>query len=385
MRYICTRCKSTSADGNLWCQEVNCPAGTLPLLMQYGDMLGSLKIDRLLCVLPHAVIYEAARDDKRYLLKVANPGPESEDALHREADALYFITFSKFQHPAIPEWVQHDGVNRGLRYGIIEFQNQPRHYLLMKWVEGDILSALLLDNPQMWHMHVGWFMLTLTEAIIRLHQSRQVLHLNINPDVILVRRNALGIPQPLLLDLGVLIGVNTEASAADVAQWRRFSQPAYTPPEMITGGLLTYSADVHGLGILLYALLEGKPAFPQALRTADAVLRAVESAARPAVTRADLPSAPVPDGKWRRKRPAETHPLAKIVEWAIARKPEQRFKKVDDFWMALYALYGDVPDKRRLDVLFWARNAAIAVVVIAVASLLLACLSTLVIAAVGSG
>ena len=82
MRHICSHCRLTSPDGNLWCQEVDCPAGSLPLLFKYGDFLGNLKILELMRVLKTATIYKVERgidkDHEVLILKVANPGAENE-------------------------------------------------------------------------------------------------------------------------------------------------------------------------------------------------------------------------------------------------------------------------------------------------------------------
>ncbi len=388
MRYICTRCKSTSVDGNLWCQEVDCPAGTLPLILQYGDMLGSIKIVKLLCVLRTAAIYAAERDGAPLLLKVANPGKDNEDALHREADALYTLTHSRLHHPAIPTWIPHGAVDPARRYGMVEFRGQERHYTALKWVDGDLLTAALLDNPQLWHVHVGWFMLTLAGAIIRIHQGPKALHLNLTPDAILVVRNNLGVPQPLLLDLGLLRPIGETLNAKEVDRLRAFTQPAYTAPELITGGTLSYATDVHDLGVLLYEMLEGKPAFPQALRKSEEVTRAIAAPAndpqypRPAVARADLPMQPIAEARWKAPhlQGDQIAPLRDIVSYAIARNPAERYQSVDHFRQAIYALYGDVKDKRRLDWRRGVQNIGVGVAVVAAALMVLAILIPLVVA-----
>jgi hypothetical protein len=85
MKRICPLCERISQDGNLWCQERDCPAETSPIIMGYGDFLGDIQVVRLLYVLRTAVIYQAQRGEERVLLKVANNG--CEEQLKREATA----------------------------------------------------------------------------------------------------------------------------------------------------------------------------------------------------------------------------------------------------------------------------------------------------------
>lgn len=386
MRYICTRCKSTSVDGNLWCQEMDCPAGTLPLILQYGDMLGNIKIIKLVCVLRTATIYQAEREGKPILLKVANPGADNENALHEEADALYALIDPRYKHPGIPTWLPHGAVDTKRTYGMVEFQGQMRHYIVMAWVDGDLLTGVLLDNPQMWHVHVGWFLLSLTEAIIRLHQGRGVLHLNLTPDKILVVRNGLGVPQPLLLDLGLLHPLT--APPIDVKRgeaMRALMQPSYTAPELIKGGALTPCTEVYGIGLIGYEMLEGKPAFPQQLRKSEDVTKAILGAPgtqRPKLERDDLPTQPIPKARWREAHITgkDVLPLRDVMSYTLMIKPEDRFyQDVRQFRHAIYAIYGDVQDKRRTDWRRVLRNGAIGLAVIATALMVLSILIPLVV------
>src|SRR5690606_14454225 len=136
MRHICSRCKLTSADGNLWCQEIDCPAGTLPALLRYGDYLGNLKIIQLKRVLRNTTIYKAERsiDDKRvetFFLKVANPGAENEQYLCEEAAALQRLCDGKAVHPALPVWRHHGATNGQDPFGIVSLRDQTRFYYLM--------------------------------------------------------------------------------------------------------------------------------------------------------------------------------------------------------------------------------------------------------------
>ncbi len=57
----CERCKRLTMDGNLWCQDKDCPAEQGYPVLGYGDYLGDLKVTKLITVWRTAVLYEAQR------------------------------------------------------------------------------------------------------------------------------------------------------------------------------------------------------------------------------------------------------------------------------------------------------------------------------------
>jgi serine/threonine protein kinase len=355
MRHICTRCKLTSEDGNLWCQEVDCPAGTLPMLFNYGDYLGNIKILELLRVLPTTAIYKVERNEEFFFLKVANPGPEAEQYLMKEAENWRTVSQSEFTHPALPLWVHHDAVNGQDPYGMITFRDQLRYYFLLEYHQGDFLNDVLLDNPQPWHEHVGWFMLSLSEAIIRLYQATSHLHLNLNPDVLLVVENNAGIPQPLLLDLGLSQNFNEMLIISTAQDLQTYTLPAYTARELVNGGRLTEAADVYGLGLLLYEMLAGEPAYQYLLRKTEDIHDDVMKIDLK-LKRYDLPAQPRGGGQ-----APEQHfdSLLDVVERSIHRNHPQPYQTVNEFRVALFNLYGPVENKRKLTMGWWGRAALV--------------------------
>ncbi len=85
---FCERCKRLTTDGNLWCQDRDCPAEQGYPVLAYGDYLGDLKITKLITVWRTAALYECSRGKQTVWLKVAHSDPESEDRLKREAAFL---------------------------------------------------------------------------------------------------------------------------------------------------------------------------------------------------------------------------------------------------------------------------------------------------------
>lgn len=353
MRHICSHCRLTSPDGNLWCQEVDCPAGSLPLLFKYGDYLGNLKILELMRVLRSATLYKVERglDDERQvlILKVANPGAENEAYLRNEAEALRTITTrGRDLHPALPNWQPHGAVNGQDAYGIATYGEQTRYFFLMDYIEGEFLTDSLLDNPQPWHEDVGWFMLSLAEAVIRIEKITERLHLNINPDVVLVRRNNAGVPQPVLMDMGLLFPNGKQLPATEAQALQRHLLAAYTAPELIHGGTLTPQADVYTLGLILYEMLAGKPAYPYALRRTEDIYEEIKQVS-PVLKRTDLPVTPRRGRKGGKSASEGIDGLLDIVQRAVRHDHPKRYAKAAEFRAALLNLYGEVVNKRRFD------------------------------------
>jgi len=243
----------------------------MPLILDYGEWLGDIEVIRLLRVLRTAAIYEARRGEEALLLKVAHPG--CQDQLRLEARTLVELARTQ-QHKMLPvllpAYRQADLTQRP--YGKTVFQDETKYYEVFKYVEGEFLRDMLLKNPQPWYQHAAWVTISLADAIAFLHIKAGRLHLNLNPDAIYIRTDRQGIPRPLLLDLGVL----GEPQKIDFTWVRRYALPAYTPPELIArDGPISYPADVYGLGLLLYEMLAGHPAFRFAQRRDDEIRQEV--------------------------------------------------------------------------------------------------------------
>lgn len=353
MKRICTVCQRVSVDGNLWCQEPDCPAGNMPLIFDYGEWLGDIKIARLLRVLRTAALYEAERDEQPVLLKVAHPG--CQDLLRREARVLLELS-AHHQHPMLPlllpPYRQLDIRQRP--YGKTVFRDETKYYEVFAYTEGEFLRDLLLKNPQPWYQHAAWLTISLADALAFIHLKGNALHLNLNPDAIYVRTDKEGIPRPLLLDLGLL----GEPGNVDPAWVHRFAVPAYTPPELIArDGPPGYASDVYGLGLLLYEMLAGHPAFRFAQRKDDDVRQMVMAGVREPLERTDL-----------------AEDIHQIVHMAIQRAPEQRYQDVRAFAKLLRTRFGEVPPEKKRSL---NRRLLIAAILIALATIVLIMLSAL--------
>ena len=341
MKRVCTVCHRISPDGNLWCQEPDCPAGDLPTIFDYGEWLGDIEVLRLMRVLRSSAIYEAQRQKEKVLLKVAHNGHQ--DQLRREARTLVELAQVE-QHPMLPRLLPaYQQADIGQRpYGKTVFQDETKYYEVFDHIEGEFLSDMLLKNPQPWYQHAAWLTITIADAIAFMHLKGRKLHLNLNPDVIYVRTDKDGIPRPTLLDLGLL----GELQPLDAAWVRRYGVPAYTPPELLAGdGQVTYAADVYGLGLVLYEMLAGHPAFRFKQRREDEVRQMVIQGLPEPLERTDLSE--------------EIHGFA---HQAVDRMPERRQQDVRLFAKTLRTMFGEVPAERRGP--RWRRIALVAIIIL---------------------
>ncbi len=336
MRYMCSHCKQTSVDGNLWCQDIECPAGSLPPLMHYGDYLGNIQVLRVMRVLRTAVIYEAQREapkaPERLYLKIANVGDEK----YLENEALSLAALQRANSPYLPRLVPH-GAENAEPFGRIVFRGSLRTFYLMAFVPGDMLADYLLDNPEPWHKNIGYLMLGLARAVMTIHAAGK-LHLNLNPENVLVWMNSANVPQPLLLDMGAGVpqGRLTPQQLRDLTP--NF-MTAYMPPELVRGQDVGVQADVYGLGVIMYEMLGGHPAFAYRLRRRKDIQDKIVNTKIPDLKRPDLPTFVLPQGK--------QESVANIAETAVQRDPGKRYQQVAEMHGELLAVYREIPEKRR--------------------------------------
>jgi len=337
----CERCRRVTMDGNLWCQDRDCPAEQGYPVFSYGDHLGDLKITKLITVWRTAAVYESLRGRQTVWLKVAHADPESEDRLKREAAFLKSIGGAAGK-PSLLQRLRPDPYPIHLRllppyptpskrlHGEISYLGEPKVYAVLQPVGGSLLSDLVLETPQVWHYEAAWVTVTLARALRPL-ASRSLAHLSLTPNMVMVGVDAEGHWHPTLLDFGWLLDGNVDGAYL-AGLIPRFA-PAYTAPELLAGrgagqGL---AADTYSLGLILYEMLAGRPAFEPYLKRDDQVRRVVaQNPSPPPIDRPEL----------------EASGVVKMVARAIA--PTDRYPNVSQLAKALTSVYGSPPESRPL-------------------------------------
>ena len=337
MKQVCLLCGRISTDGNLWCQEYDCPAEEKPIIYDYGHILGDITVQRMLRVTRAAAFYEAEREGDTLLLKVAHPGTENQ--LVREAEVLRQLQSSRVSpsHPSLPVLLPAYGPSSISKhpYGQTTIAGEERFYEVFQHIEGEFLRDMLIKNPQPWYEHAAWLVISLANVLAFLHTNVHRLHLTLNPEAVMVRTDLDAILRPVLVDLGLLI----KETKTEHLQWLHYhGWPAYTAPE------LTYlspdtmadclpaspASDVYGLGILLYEMLAGHPAHEFQRIRHDHVRKAVHSHRPAGLLRTDLPE-----------------DIHRIVDRAIAKSPSQRYKHIASFAEELRHYFGEIPAEKK--------------------------------------
>lgn len=322
MKQVCTLCGRTAVDGTLWCQEVDCPIGQMPVMLNYGEPFGDLEIVKPLTVLRASAIYAAVRNGEPVLLKVAHDGHHNR--LKREAEWLMQSQLAKQTISLLPTLLPAHR-NTDYAYGKTIYQGRMRYYCLFEHCDGDFLRELLLKNPQPWYQHAGWITVSIAQAVEFLHR-RGVLHLALSPEAVLVRfeQDKQGlIPRVKLLDLGAV------SSQQDVGQsWHPgFALTAYTAPELLgeKRPFASQATDVYGTGLIFYEMLAGHPAYEFRLRTENAIKQDVLANRKQPLNRTDLTKLP------------------ELAQQATHLIPNQRLQNLSQFLQALYPLLPPLP------------------------------------------
>lgn len=308
----------------MWCQETYCPAENATEIFDNGEWFGPVEIIQPVVITRSSIIYEARRAEERILLKVANVG--CEDKLRSEARA--FLQLAKAgKHPMLPVLLpaHPEGDIQNHPYGWTVIKGRVKYFEVFEFTDGTILRNLLLRNSQPWYQHVGWIILSVADVVYYLHRAGK-LHLCLNPDMILVRFDKQGTPRATLLDLGLSV------DGRELFQnWNEnYNLPAYTAPEIIDGtGRIGAASDVYGLGMLLYEMLAGRPAYEYHLKKDESVFRNILQGNFKPTSRIDLKNIP------------------EIAEKAISLRIDQRYPDVMAFAAALKPNFPPIPVEKK--------------------------------------
>lgn len=259
--------------------------------MPAGMRLGPYALDRILGAGGMATVYLAHRADRQFekhvAIKLVNQGLAAE--LSGDRFELERRILARLDHP---------NVARLLDAGLSEF-GQP--YLVMEWVDGVPLDAWLrAASPSLDRRLALW--LDVAAAVAYAHRHL-VVHRDLKPSNVLVTAEG----TPKLVDFGIARLLGSDDGTTTRTQ--RFT-PLYASPEQVRGEAVNTSADVFGLGLLLYELCTGAPAFAGAGASAHAQAMAVLH-----------DEVRVPLGV-----PAD---LAAIIGVALRKAPERRYATAD--------------------------------------------------------
>ena len=188
-------------------------------------------------------------------------------------------------------------------------------YMVMEYVAGKNFLEYCVERDLDLRSRLGLFR-EICGAVAYAHRNL-VIHRDLKPSNILVTADG----QPKLLDFGIAKIVD----AGDPTTTMALGTPRYASPEQLRNQGVTTASDIFSLGVILYELVAGRWPFGDTASMVDTWRRATQ----------DVDPAPLPS----RQGYAD---LAVILNKALAAKPEDRYRSVDDFSEDLRRyLYGE--------------------------------------------
>jgi len=245
---------SRNADPAVTLPQVrDTPSGVLELPCQFGDYRLLQEIGRG----GMGVVYRAHQQslNREVALKMILRGqvatPAEKDRFRAEAEAA-----AKLDRPGIVPV-----------YEVGEYDSRP--YFTMKYIRGTTLAQKLANGP-LPAREAAAILASVARAVHFAHESG-VLHRDLKPSNILLDENG----EPHVTDFGLAKQITDAATLTKTGAV--LGTPAYMAPEQAAGarGQVGPASDVYSLGVVLYALLTGRPPF-QAASPVDTLLMVLE-------------------------------------------------------------------------------------------------------------
>ena len=201
---------------------------------------------------------------------------------------------------------------------IIDYGQSPGGdaFLVMEYLEGEDLAALLKRHPQLPWPHVKHIALQMTRGLHAAHQAG-VVHRDMTPANVFLVRTSDETPHVKLLDFGV---AKMPKRRENTFRGSLFGTARYLSPEQATGAEIDARSEIYAVGVILYEALTGKPPFQDGSFLEIAAKHAREP---PAPLRLAAPEAAI------------SVEVEALVMKALEKKPEDRYEDMAEFEAAI--------------------------------------------------
>jgi eukaryotic-like serine/threonine-protein kinase len=206
------------------------------------------------------------------------------------------------------------------------------HYLVTEMLEGESLRDALKDGPLPPRRAVE-YAVQIANGLAAAH-AKDIVHRDLKPENIYLTRDG----HAKILDFGLAKQQRSKAAAAEGATLTSshtalgtvMGTAAYMAPEQVRGEATDPRTDIFALGLILYEMLAGGPAFKRSssVETMSAILKedAPEFAA----------ATPVAPG------------VDRVIRRCLEKSPDHRFQSAKDMAFALDAMSGSSTAQRQL-------------------------------------
>jgi serine/threonine protein kinase len=270
---------------------MQCALMTMP---EAGDTLDHYRLDATVARGGMATLFKATdqRDGRHVAIKV----PHAE----MEADPVLVERFQREQEIGLE--LDHPGVVK-----TIDGEERSRLYMVIEWVDGRLLRAILNEERQLPIERATNFALQILNALDTMHK-RGVVHRDLKPENIMVDDH----DRIKLIDFGIAMKEDARRITF-VEMSPTLGTPDYISPEQVKGLRGDQRSDIYSLGVMFYEMLVGEPPFsgPNPL----------------AVMNERLLHDPEPA---RNRRPEISAELNEILTRAMQREPRQRYQTASE-------------------------------------------------------
>jgi serine/threonine protein kinase len=218
-----------------------------------GEVLASrYRIEHRLGEGAMGVVYKAkhVKVGRPFAVKVLHPNlltdHKMEQRFEREAELV-----GRLRHPNVIGVVDVGETHEGF------------HYMVMDYVEGKNLAALLVEAP-MPPQRIIRLVRQILEGLYHAHQEG-LIHRDFKPENVIVENDTHGDEVPRIVDFGIAIpredGEDTDAPDRLTTNGLVLGTPHYMAPEQAVADPVDHRIDLFALGIVIYEMLSGKLPF----------------------------------------------------------------------------------------------------------------------------
>src|SRR5713226_9064027 len=286
------------------------PAGDLERDAMIGRMVGSYRIAKLLGEGGMGAVYlgEHPAIGSKVAIKM----------LHAQYAAKPTIVERFFNEARSVNLIGHDNIVKILDFDVT---GEGRHYVVMEFLHGRALQALLQPGRPLPLQRAGPMLLQCCRALQAAHE-RGIVHRDFKPDNVFLVEQAGRQDVVKLVDFGIA-KLAAESGGGMTQPGTVMGTPAYMSPEQAAGeATIDARSDIYSLGVTMFQMATGKLPFAEAGPSFGKIL----------IAHLQQPP-PLP----RSIEPGVPEELERIILRTLEKKPEDRYPSMTGLHDALRA------------------------------------------------